>query len=169
MSEVRAVFVLMPSARCLAAATSRPFLERLQTKGKCKCQRLLTVGFEARGSVLEGLERRVCLERPSHRFCASWTNIVGPETANEGKIGLSAAADTLSESEHMGAPDGLQGGIHLEHLGDCDNAYSSIGASAHRVEPTELVAVQAASEGADRQQALSAAADSRKMRVRRRT
>ena len=45
-------------------------------------------------------------------------------------------------------PDGLQRGIHLEHLADRDDALRSVGAhSSMSVDPTERVGVQAASMG----------------------
>ena len=45
-------------------------------------------------------------------------------------------------------PDGLQRGIHLEHLADRDDALGSVGALAVRVaDPTKRIVVQAASTG----------------------
>ena len=58
-----------------------------------------------------------------------------------------------------GAPDRLQSSVHLEHLADRTDALSSVGAFAKLVKPAELVAGQAVSKGANKTQALSAAAN----------
>ena len=58
------------------------------------CQWLLTGGKLASGGVLEIFERRVGLEGLSERLCALRTDAVIPETASDGEIRVSAAADT---------------------------------------------------------------------------
>ena len=58
------------------------------------------------------------------------------------------AADTYQKASMRGTPDGLQRGIHLEHLDDRDDALGSVGALAPiRTDPTELIIPQAASKG----------------------
>ena len=58
------------------------------------CQGVLTVGFRVAGSVLEGFEARVCLERLAERPCALWTDLVVLEAANKGRTGVSGGADS---------------------------------------------------------------------------
>ena len=58
------------------------------------CQRLLTVGFEAGGGVLERLKGRVRLERRRQRLCTLNANLVVGEAANKSQTEVSAAADT---------------------------------------------------------------------------
>ena len=94
MSEVRAVFFLMPSARCLAASPSRPFLERLQTKGKRKCQRLLTVGEWVCGGIPEHGESCVHLETLGKVLGSLRIKLVLAEAANKEITQVSAAADS---------------------------------------------------------------------------
>ena len=60
---------------------------------------------------------------------------------------VTKAADACRKANTCDAPDGLQRGIHLEHLDDRDDALGSVGALAVFVEPTKLVIVQAASKG----------------------
>ena len=76
------------------------------------------------------------------------------QTAGKGHKQASAllwAADTYRKAGMCGTPDGLQRGIHLEHLADRDDALGSVGAldrvSTPVVEPTKRVGVQAASTG----------------------
>ena len=61
---------------------------------------------------------------------------------------LLMAADAYQKANTCDAPDGLQRGIHLEHLDDRDDALGSVGAVAsRRVDPTELALPQAVSKG----------------------
>ena len=80
----------------MAFAPSSPisFCNKLQKRVKWRCQRLLTVGFEACGGVLEVGEGRVDLKRLSDVLCALWSELVVVETANNAKIAVSAAADS---------------------------------------------------------------------------
>ena len=57
---------------------------------------------------------------------------------------LTEAADVCRKANMCDAPDGLQRGIHLEHLADRDDALGSVGAFTFLIEPTKLVIVQAA-------------------------
>ena len=57
---------------------------------------------------------------------------------------VTRAADTYQKASMRGTPDGLQRGIHLQHLDDRDDALGSVGAFAPKVEPTELVIAHAA-------------------------
>ena len=59
-----------------------------------ECQRLLTVEKRACGGALELLERRVGLEGLREVLCALSTDVVVPETASDGEIRVSAAADS---------------------------------------------------------------------------
>ena len=61
---------------------------------KRKCQWLLTVGIEAWGGVLERLERRIRLEALREVLGGLCVEIVVPETANESRNGVLAAANT---------------------------------------------------------------------------
>ena len=58
------------------------------------CQRLLTVGFEVWGGVLERLKGRVCLERLRQRLCTVLADPIGLEAANKSQTEVSAAADS---------------------------------------------------------------------------
>ena len=62
----------------------------------------------------------------------------------------------LIKVERLAAPQGLQPSVHSEHLADCKDALRSVGAPAHAVNATELVAVEPAHMG---QAEVSAAAD----------
>ena len=64
---------------------------------------------------------------------------------------MSVAADTYQKANTCDAPDGLQRSIHLQHLDEGDDALGSVGAIAHKIEPTELVVYQAASKGHKRE------------------
>ena len=77
-----------------APSTLNRLLLKLRTRAKQECQWLLTVGNEDTGGVLEVFERRIRLEGAGQRLCTLWTDAVVPETANEGRIGVSAAADS---------------------------------------------------------------------------
>ena len=59
-----------------------------------ECQRLLTVGFEAWGGVLDVGEGRVDLEHVGDVLCALRSELVVVETANKAEIAASAAADS---------------------------------------------------------------------------
>ena len=54
-----------------------------------------------------------------------------------------------------------QGAADFEYVADGDNAHGGVGAIAHKVEPTELVAVQPETRGLSKKQALSAGIDSK--------
>ena len=73
-------------------------LSKLQPGVDSRRQRLLTVGKRTFGRVLEGLERCVLFESASKILSGLGIELVGPETANEGQIDTSAAA----ESRQMG-------------------------------------------------------------------
>ena len=94
-SEVRALFSLRPSERCLAASASSRFSARLQMRVKSKRRGVLTVGFRVAGSVLEDFEARVCLERLAERPCTHWTDPIVLETANGGQISVSGGANSV--------------------------------------------------------------------------
>ena len=93
MSVWSVEFVLRASERCSAAFVSRLLPAKLRTSAKSGCQRLLTVEKRACGGALEIFERRVGLEGLSERLCALRTDAVIPETASDGEIRVSAAAD----------------------------------------------------------------------------
>ena len=59
-----------------------------------ECQRLLTVGFEVWGGVLERLKGRVCLEHFRQRLCTNLANPIELEAANKRQTKVSAAADS---------------------------------------------------------------------------
>ena len=61
---------------------------------KSVCQRLLTVGIEAWGGVLECLERGIRLEALREVLGGLRVETVASETANESRIEVSEAADT---------------------------------------------------------------------------
>ena len=61
------------------------------------CQWLLTVETEAWGGVLERLERRIWLEALREVLGGLCVEIVVPDTANERRNGVLAAADSLFE------------------------------------------------------------------------
>ena len=62
---------------------------------------------------------------------------------------------TLWASAQAGsALDGQQRRVHLEHLRDCGDAICAVGAFAVPIEPTELVAAQAAKRGVSKRRPL---------------
>ena len=63
-------------------------------KAKPKRQRLLTVGFEVWGGVLERLKGRVRLERLRQHLCTRVTDPVALKAANKSQTEVSAAADS---------------------------------------------------------------------------
>ena len=90
------------------------------------------------GGVLERLERGIRLERLGQCLRALGTNVVGVEAASESRPQVSGAADTCQIfgrgvallAHSFSTPDALEGGVDLEHLGNLDDALSSVDASA---------------------------------------
>ena len=99
LSEVRALFSFRPSTRCIAPSAPMLFSDKLRARARTACQRLLTVGIEAWGGVLERLERRIRLEALREVLGGLCVEIVVLETANESRNGVLAAADS-KKSEH---------------------------------------------------------------------
>ena len=98
LSEVRALFSFRPSARCSAASASRRLFSRLPLRDASECQRLLTlstVGKEAQDGILEVFERRVDREHVGDVLSPLRAELIVVEAASEGRIGVSAAADSL--------------------------------------------------------------------------
>ena len=94
------------------------------------------------------------------------TNGVALEAATESRIDASKAADGCQIGQvWTGALDGLQRGIHFEHLADRDDALGSVGATASPVDPAERVAVQPERQGLSKTQAPSAGIDSKERYV----
>ena len=97
--------------------------------------------FEAGGEVLGGLGIELVVLKAAEKGKARRANQQGRRRA------LTVAADTYQKPSMCDAPDGLQRGIHLEHVDDRDDALGSVGARAISVDPTKCVVIQAASKG----------------------
>ena len=91
-----------------APSALRPLSRRLQTRDASKCQRLLTVGIEAWGGVLERLERGIRLEALREVLGGLRVESVASETANESQIEVSEAGDSR-KNEQMQWFDGQCG------------------------------------------------------------
>ena len=90
----RVEFVLRASPSAFAPSEPTLLSHRLRTQSRSNCQRLLTVGIDACGGVLDVGEGRVDLEHVGDVLCTLCTELVVVETASESQIGLSAAADS---------------------------------------------------------------------------
>ena len=69
------------------------------------------------GSVLEGFEARVCLERLAERPCALWTDAVAVETANGGQLSVSGGADSRDRASG-GVLEDFEARVRLESLAE---------------------------------------------------
>ena len=144
MTLVSVWLTLSASETCLAPSTSSELFSRLQKRVESECQRLLTVGIEVRGGVLEVLEDRVRLEGLSQHLCTIWADVIERQTANMVKIQLSAAADSWNPGKWC-LLERLEGLVRLERLSE-----------RLRTLWTDAVVLEAASTG---QIGVSAAAD----------
>ena len=81
----------------------------------------------------------------SEVLIALCTHFVVAHTAHESQTQRRHWLLTLCEKASASCtPDALQRRVHLEHLGDGDDALGSVGAFAEHVQSAELVVVQAA-------------------------
>ena len=93
-----------------------------------------------RGGIPQRLQGRIRLECLGQVLRARGTDGVFIEAASERRKGLSMAADGCQIGQvWTGALDGLQRGIHFEHLADRDDALGSVVAIAVFVDSTEGV------------------------------
>ena len=125
-----------------------------QTSENQVYQRLLTVEFKACSGVLELFEGLVLFEALSKVLGGLCVEFVARQTANESRIGVSAAADTRN-----GAGDGVL--ERCEGLVLLESASEVLGGLG-----VEVVARETVNEA---RSDVSAAADSRNRGVRRRT
>ena len=83
--------------------------------GECQRQRVLTVGIEAWGSVLDALQRLIDLEHVGDVLCTLSPQIIERDAANESQIRVLGGAD--SRKRGVGdLPDALQRLVDLQRL-----------------------------------------------------